>query len=698
MPVMVRVGAVHLGWDVVSVAAGGSGVPIRPVQVEGSYNPPAYLLADASGKLYTAGADRQRPDLGMAIPDVREILGHPQIVIAGATWPAELVFRARLYNPLAAVGSYLRGKPDVIALPYPDDWPDPKIDAYARLVEQLDVEVEPIPESIALSGYVRALGLVRAPDRALPEGIGATAVHFDGQVIDGRANVLVVAVHGDEERPTESVYVPIDPESTRDPRIADDTVIEVMAAARAIGADNSTVLLAGQVVFNETLRFAFRNHLGQRLKKAEHPMHALVLGATHLLVTESEDDEEEDPAPYPQPAAGSYGSGAHYAVPGRTDDPGGPPTRNPAAGPHPPVPPPGPSTGRPAHIPPVGPNQPVPQPARGSDPAGPGAAWPGPDPSGSGQFRPGETGPPQGRHAPGADPREGGRAPGSGPHPGPQQSYGARPPAGAPHSGDEATVQVDRSELPPPIAGAAGRFTRAPDPETGNQPAVPSLPPPGQPNGPSGGEPRPATGPDDDPGKGKIWNKMKDNLFGAHAVLGVAAVLTAASWTAGGSGTAHAQPAATGVLPGGASIAPAAHSSAEAGHPTGASVAQGDTSAEAPGAAVPVPPATAVVSTGAGPAAIWSGAVLETRPRGVAGCVPMPRLLVEPPAEDGPESGSPGHPLYARVPAPGVGEAEPETERPERDATECGEPGIDTLRYLVPGRPGITDPGPPFDV
>ncbi|WP_280402607.1 hypothetical protein [Nocardia carnea] len=674
---MVRVGAVHLGWDVVSVAAGGSGVPIRPVQVEGSYNPPAYLLADASGKLYTAGADRQRPDLGMAIPDVREILGHPQIVIAGATWPAELVFRARLYNPLAAVGTYLRGKPDVIALPYPDDWPEPKIDAYARLVEQLDVEVEPIPESIALSGYVRALGLVRAPDHTLPGGIGATAVHFDGQVVDGRANVLVVAVHGDEERPTESVYVPIDPESTRNPRIADDTVIEVMAAARAIGADNSTVLLAGQVVFNETLRFAFRNHLGQRLKKAEHPMHALVLGATHLLVTENEDDEEEDPAPYPQPAPGSYGSGAHYAVPGRPGEAGGPPMRNPAAGPHPPA-------GSPASHPPAGPNQPGPYAAHpGSDPASSGPAWPGsvpvgsgparpgPDLSSSGHFRPGETGPSApGMHAPGFDPRESGPTPGGGsaggPQPGTQQFYGARPPVDAPHpgAGDDATVQVDRSELPPPISGAAGRFTRAPDPETGNQPAAaPVRPGPGQPpdlpgsESRTGGGPGSGRAPEGEPSQGKLWNKVKDNLFGAHAVLGVASLLALSGWATEGVGTAQALPRPVGVT----AVTPAAA-----------------------GAAVPHDAVGAVVSSdGADPVSV---------PRGVSGCVPMPRLLVEPPAEAGPAAGRQGLPLYARAPEAG------EPESSEHDGSECGEPGIDTLRYLVPGRPGITDPGPPFDI
>ncbi len=624
MPVMVRVGAVHLGWDVVSVAAGGSGVPIRPVQVEGSYNPPAYLLADASGRLYTAGADRQRPDLGMAIPDVRDILGHSQIVIAGATWPAELVFRARLYNPLAAVGTYLRGKPDVVALPYPDDWPDAKIDAYARLVEQLDVEVEPIPESIALSGYVRALGLVRPPDPALPEGVGATAVHFDGHVVDGRANVLVVAVHGDEERPTESVYVPIDPESTRNARAADDTVIEVMAAARSIGADNSTVLLAGQVVFNETLRFAFRNHLGQRLKKAEHPMHALVLGATHLLISENEDDEEE-PAPYPQPGPNTAPppeSAANYAVPGR-----------PPAGAVP-------NGSVPAQNPPPGAYQPAP----GPHPPGPNLPAPGPQAAPL-PARPEPTPPPPGPERPGPD----------GPGPGPMTGGPAAPPPGwpgpspysVPQPDQDATVKVDRGELPPPIAGPASRFTRPPDPETGAQSAVP---PPARP-GPAG-DPRTGPGPEGDRGKGKLWNKMKDNLFGAHAVIGVAA-LAATAWGADGAGTAQAHAGTEPVL-----NAPAAPDAA--------------------------------VSTA------------------TAGCVPMPRVTIEPRrrsatgAEDADDSG--GHPLYARVPtapAPGdsVRQATPDPGAAEdRDPAECAEPGIDTLRYLVPGLPGIADPGPPIDI
>ncbi len=297
MPVTVRVGAVHLGWDVVSVAAGGGGTPIRPVQVEGTYTPPAYLLADSSGGLHTAGTERQRADLGMAIADVRDILGHPQIVVAGATWPAELVFRARMYNPLAAVGKYLRGKPDLVALPFPDGWPDAKVDVYVDLVERLDVMVEPLPESIALSGYVRALGLVRSPDDRNPHGIGATGVYSDGRTM------LVVAVHGDDEQPTESVDVPVTAEAMRDARSADNVVIEVMAAARSIGADTSTVLLSGNVCFNDALRLAFQNHLGHRLHVADHPMHALVLGASHLLVTDNENGAPESAGRHVEPAA-----------------------------------------------------------------------------------------------------------------------------------------------------------------------------------------------------------------------------------------------------------------------------------------------------------------------------------------------------------------------------------------------------------
>ncbi|MEC3913229.1 hypothetical protein [Nocardia sp. CDC160] len=299
-----RVGAVHLGWDVVSVAAGGGGSPIRPVQVEGTYTPPAYLLADSSGRLHTAGVDR-RPDVGIAISDVRDIIGHPQIVVAGATWPAELVFRARMHNPLAGIVEHLGAQPDVVALPFPDEWPDPKVDEFVRLVEQLGVPAEPLPESVALSGYVRALGLVRAPGRG--PAIGAVGVYSDGR------ECLVVAVHGNDEEPTESVSVAITAEALHEARAADNVVIEVMAAARAINADTSTVLLTGNVCFNDALRLAFQNHLGHRFQVADHPMHALVLGATHLLVADSEGDPAYDrpaapPANAPRPAAQSAAS------------------------------------------------------------------------------------------------------------------------------------------------------------------------------------------------------------------------------------------------------------------------------------------------------------------------------------------------------------------------------------------------------
>ncbi|WP_067803912.1 hypothetical protein [Nocardia beijingensis] len=472
MPVTVRVGAVHLGWDVVSVAAGGGGVPIRPVQVEGMWTPPAYLLADSSGRLHTAGVERNRPDLGMAIADVRDILGHPQIVVAGATWPAELVFRARLYNPLAEIGKHLRGKPDLVALPYPDSWPDEKIDIYAAMVEQLDVVVEPLPESVALSGYVRALGLVHPPDRGRPNGIGATGVYSDGR------GMLVVAVHGDDEQPTESVDVPVDAEAMRDARSADDVVIEVMAAARSIGADTSTVLLSGNVRFNDALRLAFQNHLGHRLRVADHPMHALVLGAAHLLVSDPEAGEPEAP-------------------------------------------------GRPAE----------PAPAR------PQAGYP-PQQAEAGQ-----------RTA----------------RPVPGVQYGP----GYPTQPDETTTRVGRDDvprgLPPNLAELGSRFTRPPSvpdeqQDGGSAPGDPVGPRPPYPGAPEqsryAGEQR--QGPwqeqgaesDDADGhrKGKLWNKMKGNLFGANTVAGAVALAVVAL----PSGNHRVEPVARPVVLDAASVVSAA--------------------------------------------------------------------------------------------------------------------------------------------
>ncbi|MGY4102213.1 hypothetical protein ACW2Q0_22060 [Nocardia sp. R16R-3T] len=497
----VRVGAVHLGWDVVSVAAGGGGTPIRPVQVEGTYTPPAYLLADSSGGLHTAGMERQRPDLGMAIADVRDILGHPQIVVAGATWPAELVFRARMYNPLAAVGKYLRGKPDLVALPFPDGWPDAKVDVYVDLVERLDVTVEPLPESVALSGYVRALGLVRAPDDRNPHGIGATGVYSDGRTM------LVVAVHGDDEQPTESVDVPVTAEAMRDARSADNVVIEVMAAARSIGADTSTVLLSGNVCFNDALRLAFQNHLGHRLHVADHPMHALVLGASHLLVTDNENGEPESAGRHaelaPDPRARQVDSAQYQAesaqqqalsaqrqaeaVQGRSDV--------------------SPRSGQ--------------APARSDQ--GPGRPEQGP------------THPEQGSGC-----RDAAQA-----HP-PVVPYGPAYPPLQPSTeptGEEPTTRVGRESLPPNLAELGSRFTRPPGqyqeeqrPTVIGRPPTPPSPqgpvPPLDPRGPhqpqqdqppqsgSQWQPRESDEDADKPRKGKRWGK----LFGAQAVVGAAAL------------------------------------------------------------------------------------------------------------------------------------------------------------------------------
>lgn len=487
MPVSVRVGAVHLGWDVVSVAAGGGGSPIRPVQVEGTYTPPAYLLADASGRLHTAGVDRQRPDLGMAIADVRDILGHPQIVVAGATWPAELVFRARMYNPLAGIGKYLRGKPDLVALPHPDDWPEEKVEVYCELVERLDVTAEPLPESVALSGYVRALNLVSAPDHQRPHGIGATGVYSDGRTM------LVVAVHGDDEQPTESVDVPVSAEAMRDARSADNVVIEVMAAARSIGADTSTVLLAGNVCFNDPLRLAFQNHLGHRLQVADHPMHALVLGAAHLLVTDSDSGEPE-------------------------------------------------SSGR--HAEPPRPVEPPPRPAESAHPPDASQRPPGP------VARPLES--PQ--HPPMSAAHPGAGAPVVTYGPGyPTSQHAPDPDERTTRMGRDELAQG----LPPNLAEMGSRFTRPPGPATGEMPAgsVPPLGPrapyqPPQP--PPGGQWQGGTAPepeDDRPRKG-LRGKMKGKLFGAHTIIGAVALAAVALPSSHSGGVALAASAIdTGTRP-----------------------------------------------------------------------------------------------------------------------------------------------------
>ncbi|WP_245716655.1 hypothetical protein [Nocardia mikamii] len=600
-----RVGAIHLGWDVVSVAAGGGGTPIRPVQVEGTYTPPAYLLADKSGRLHTAGVDRQRPDLGIAVSDVRDILGHQQIRIAGATWPAELVFRARLYNPLAAIGTRLRGKPDVVALPFPDDWPDEKVEEYCRLVEQMDVVTDPLPESVALSGYVRALGLVQPPAHGR-RGVGATGVYSDGRVC------LVVAVDGDDEQPTESVGVPITPDSMRDAHSADNVVIEVMAAARSIGADTSTVLLTGNVCFNDALRLAFQNHLGARLRVADHPMHALVLGAAHLLVTDSEYAEaEQGPAPV-----------SNQPGPAVSNQPG-----------------------------PAVPNQPG-----TAVPKQPGPPRPGPMQAASNQSIPN-------RGAPQSD----SRSENAGRH--------AWQDAGAPEPALPPAEPHRRPEPPNPHGGAEGRHAArdlgpgsAPQPLPTGEPTTRLTREAGQlesrftrpPAGPvddqrtteSGGRSSAGEQPDEEEHahKGKLWSKVKDNLFGAPTIVGAVA-LAALAIHADGEADHLAQP-----LPG--------HSSAAA-----AAAAAGTSDARTDGAAAF--DARSPSGLGAGSDfGSWPAVDKVSRaPEASPACSVTPNAVERP---------GPGMRTVADHP--------------------CAHLAVDNLHYVVPTVPGTFDSGPPIHI
>ncbi len=318
----VRVGAIHLGWDVLTVAAASADRPPRLVTVEGEKTTPAYILADASGNLHTGGRDRQRKDLGLAISDVREILGHEQIVVAGATWPADLVFRARLHNPLTAIGEYLGAPPQVLALPYPDSWSPTRVDEFAARAAASGVAVEPIPESVALSGYVRGAQIVTE------DGPGVTVMHVDGR------RVLVAAVHPDEMQPTESVEVQMPRDVASDPEVADNVVLESLSAARAMGAETGTIVLAGSAVDNEHLRLVFQNQLGQRLRVADHALHAVALGAV-ILVASEDDYVPSVPArgAAPVATAGAPGqpgpavsgqprpSGAQPAAPGQPGSP-----------------------------------------------------------------------------------------------------------------------------------------------------------------------------------------------------------------------------------------------------------------------------------------------------------------------------------------------------------------------------------------
>ncbi|WP_460700109.1 hypothetical protein [Nocardia thraciensis] len=721
-----RVGAIHLGWDVVSVAAGGGGTPIRPVKVEGTYTPPAYLLADASGRLHTAGGERQRPDLGIAISDVRDVLGHRQIRIAGATWPVDLVFRARMYNPLAATGKYLRGKPEVVALPFPDDWPDEKIDEYCRLVELLDVATEPLPESVALSGYVRALGLVRPPQPGFA-GSGATGVYSDGRVC------LVVAVHGDDEQPTESVGVPISPDAIRDAHSADNVVIEVMAAARSISADTSTVLLTGNVCFNDALRLAFQNHLGHRLRVADHPMHALALGAAHLLVTDSEYAEEQ---PYPDPEPPRPGGRPPHPAPGEV--PSYSTQRQPpgSGGAHGAAEEPGRAVGREGHTPGSGP--PAPGRPGGGRGAEPGNSGPGParqtssapgtsaggqemssEHPGSGRRMTSSPGSPTmttrdaegGRHSlrtPQAVAGDTVRHAGGRPVDPQHGTFGAQPTRRQPEPTPQQPYAVRRySDSPPRVGRHAARevdeepttrVTRGPDglpdtaAETGGPPRTASdelttvlgrRANENQPGDPSRRGSHAAPEPDhhDHDQQGRLWHKVKDNLFGAPTIVGAVA-LAAMALHPDGAANHVAHPVGEVVSSAEGRAAPDGMGSATAGtRDIGFATPDADMSAShtaVPGAGVAQTAdavadfdvhsvrASATTDFGAWPAIEQVAGVPYSSPR----CALTPTVA-------GPGSR-------------GIGAT--------ADGAECPQLGIDNLQYSVPTPRGVIDHGPPMHI
>ncbi|MFC9998507.1 hypothetical protein [Nocardia sp. NPDC127526] len=694
-----RVGAVHLGWDVVSVAAGGGGAPIRPVQVEGTYTPPAYLLADSSGRLHTAGVDR-RPDVGIAISDVRDILGHPQIVVAGATWPADLVFRARLHNPLAAVAKHLGGQPDVLALPFPDEWPDPQVDEYVRLVEQLGVVAEALPESVALSGYIRALGLVRGPGRG--PAVGATGVYSDGR------ECLVVAVHGDDEQPTESVSVPITEAALHEARAADNVVIEVMAAARAIDADTSTILLSGNVCFNDALRLAFQNHLGHRFQVADHPMHALVLGATHLLVADSEAEGFAEPAAR-QPD--SSGTGGQQAVRAPEHGPAGQPAPSgPRHAEHGPARPAQPATGefappRHSHSTPVGASaHPVPQgqpaatPPMGQTGQTPPMGQAGQQPVGqAGQQQPvgqsgqqpvvGQAGQ-QAAGQPGQQPAgQSGAEAGGAARPldqGPRNV--AQPPADP--AGVEQTRRMtpeevaqapvaSRGGLPPGLAGVGGRFTRPPGtPADDQMTAVMGRGPQSQQGDQQGSQQ--AGGTYGQPGAQSSYGQGQPGYQGGQP----------GGYGQGGYGAPGTYPGPSGNAPG------------QGGSMYGGSMPSSGSRPSHPGSPEDV----------AGQPDSESGAEGERKPRKgklwgkmkdkfgapiVIGATALTAIGLQ--TADAPSAGATAEPCalapsITNIPRQGISAID------EQQDAECLRLGIGTLRYTIPGPARGIDPGPPVQI
>jgi hypothetical protein len=269
---------------------------------------------------------------------------------------------------------------------------------------------------------------------------------------------------------------------------------------------------------------AFQNHLGHRLQVADHPMHALVLGAAHLLATDNENGEPEsagrhaEPTP-PRPAPAPPRQAEQ--VPSRPD----------LSAPRPVEPAPHSvesaqhqaeavqqqaiSPQRQAEA-----QRQVDSPQRQAEPV---------------QGRPDQSQPQWPvQYGPG---------------------YPTVGPAPEAMPSEEPTTRVPREEvsrgLPPGLAELGSRFTRPPGQQPdeqrttamGHPPAQPQLPAPGAPMPPpmgprtpygtpppgpeqarQWGEQPPESEDDDKPRKGKRWNKIKDNLFGAPTVIGAVAL------------------------------------------------------------------------------------------------------------------------------------------------------------------------------
>lgn len=203
-------------------------------------------------------------------------------------------------------------------------------------------------------------------------------------------------------------------------------------------------------------------------------------------------------------------------------------------------------------------------------------------------------------------------------------------------AGAEPTTRMTRSEvpgsLPPGLAELGSRFTR----------------PPGA---PAGDEPTTAFGPhpeadEDSARRGKLWNKVKDNLFGAPAIAGAVA-LAAVALHPHGDVRQAAVPRAHTV----ASVLPASVDAVVRAEPPAASV---------------VPAYGAGTEFGAWPSVEKVSRVPHTEPP----CSLIPHAL-----------GSSARPPEA-----------------VSDESGCAHLGIDNLRYVIPTLPGVTDQDPPMRI